>query len=146
MARIHSVEISDGSGAQSTALKTGFPMKVRVKYLALEPLRAASLAVYFFSPDGTLHSHLTTRTTQGYMDLPKGPGLVEFTCPELGLQPGIYNVDAAIDTANSIDPVEHLRQCATIRVDAGHSVRGLFYTAHQCRVCQEQNSVKLSRE
>jgi ABC-type polysaccharide/polyol phosphate transport system ATPase subunit len=140
MARIHSVEISDGSGAQSTALKTGFPMKVRVNYLALEPLHAASLSVYFYSPDGTLHSHLTTRVTQDDMDLPKGPGSVEFTCPELGLQPGIYSVDAAIEAANSIDPVEYLRQCATIRVDAGHSVRGLFYTAHQCRVETAQES------
>jgi hypothetical protein len=76
------------------------------------------------------------------MDLPEGPGSVEFTCPELGLQPGIYSVDAAIETANSIDPVEHLRQCAIIRVDSGHSVRGLFYSAHQCRVEAAQNSVQ----
>jgi len=131
---IRSVAISDGSGAPSLALKTGFPMHVRIEYVALEPLRAANFSVYFHSPDGILYSHLTTRVRYGDMDLKQGPGSVEFICPELGLQPGIYSVDAMIETADSIDPVERLRQCVTIRVDPGRVVRGLFYASFQCQV------------
>ena len=133
-AHIRSVAISDGSGAPSLALKTGFPMHVRIEYVALEPLRTANFSVYFHSPDGILYSHLTTRVRYGDMDLKQGPGSVEFICPELGLQPGIYSVDAIIETADSIDPVERLRQCVTIRVDPGRVVRGLFYASFQCRV------------
>jgi ABC-type polysaccharide/polyol phosphate transport system ATPase subunit len=133
-AHLRSVMISDCVCDESLTLKTGFPMKVRIEYLALEPLRAANFSVYFHSPDGILYSHLTTRVEYGDLDLKPGPGSVEFICPELGLQPGIYSVDATIETANSIDPVERLRQCLTIRVDPGRVVRGLFYAAHQCRV------------
>ena len=133
-AHIRSVRFMDGQGAECPVFRTGYPMKIRLEYVALEQVQAAHLSLYFHSPDGILYSQLTTRVTLGYMDLAQGSAAVEFVCPELGLQPGIYSVDATIETADSIDPVERLWRCVTIRVDAGHLVRGLFYTAHQCHV------------
>jgi ABC-2 type transport system ATP-binding protein len=145
-ARLGALRLQDGSGGEGSVFRTGFPMKVRVHYDALEPIRAAHFSVYFYSPDGVLHSHLTSRVTHGYLDVEQGSGTVEFSCAELGLQPGIYNLDATIETADSIDPVDRLRHCLTMRVDPGHAVRGLFYTAHQCQVGQEPEPVKPSRE
>ena len=131
-ARIRSVRLSDETGSESPIFRTGFPLHVRLEYDVLEPLRDAQLSVYFYAPDNILHCQLTTVATQGYLDLSPGAGSVEFRCPELGLQPGIYSLDVTIETANSIDPVERLRQCMTIRVDPGRLARGLFYATQFC--------------
>jgi ABC-type polysaccharide/polyol phosphate transport system ATPase subunit len=133
-AHIHSVRVSDEANAVRPIFRTGFPMRVQMDYVVLEPLRSAQFSVYFYSPDSILYSQLTTRVAHGDLDLQPGHGSVEFVCSELGLQPGIYNLDATIEAADSLDPVERLRQCVTLRVDPGNIVRGLFYTSHQCRL------------
>ena len=122
-------------------------MKVRLQYDVLEPIRGRSLLrVFLLAGWHSAFAFYEPRHLRGYLDVEQGPGTVEFSCPELGLQPGIYNLDATIETADSIDPVDRLRHCVTLRVDPGHAVRGLFYTAHQCQVEQGPESVKPSRE
>ena len=57
--------------------------------------------------------------------------IVEFSCDELGLQPGSYLIDATIEQHGTI--LDWQYRCSTIQVNAGRKVRWLFYHPHTWR-------------
>lgn len=124
-------------GAETDVFTTGSPLTARLKYTAHEPVREAMLEIFFYSADGNMQCQLTTSLGNERIDLEPGTGTVEFFCPELGLQPGVYYIDTTILDGSGLGDWQY--RCARIRVDPGKIVRGMFYSPHEWRFT-ERNS------
>ena len=126
--------LSDEHGRKTNAFRTGKPLSARIDYRARRDVSDAVFEVFFYSADGKYHSQLSTNSDGGRLDLDAGTGSVEFFCPELGLQPGIYYVDSVIKQRGASSEIDWQCRCATLRVDPGKTVLGEFYMAHEWRL------------
>jgi len=136
-AEIVSLEFIDGAGQPVQMVKTGDALRIRIQYQARVAVPDASFIVFFYGADGALHCQFTTWLSGETADLAAGGGIVEFSCEELGLQPGSYLIDAIIDQhGNHLD---WQYRCATIQVNAGRNVKGLFYHPHTWRATSESS-------
>lgn len=114
------------------AVRTGDPMIVQVSYLAHRTVDDAAISVSFYWPSGYLCAQLTSADKLPGMTLARGSGTVEFLCPMLAMQRGLYRVDVAIERRGEI-----IDQCANhsfLRVDPGKAAVGDFYLEHSCRI------------
>ena len=136
-AEIISLEFIDSAGQAVQAVKTGDALRIRIHYRARIPVPAASFIVFFYGADGALHCQFTTWLSGETADLAPGSGMIEFSCEELGLQPGSYLIDAIIDQhGNHLD---WQYRCSTIQVNTGRNVKGLFYHPHTWRETSESS-------
>jgi hypothetical protein len=130
-AAVASLEFLDRGGEPVQVVKTGDALRIRLEYRARIAVADVNFSVFFYGADGTLHCQFTTWLSGETADLAPGNGIVEFTCEELGLQPGSYLIDAIIDQhGNNLD---WQYRCSTIQVNSGRSVKGLFYHPHTWR-------------
>ncbi|MBD0371769.1 MAG: ABC transporter ATP-binding protein [Pyrinomonadaceae bacterium] len=134
---IRSVTFRDSLGQDAPAFKTGGPLSVAVEYFAHERVEDAVFEVFFYAGDDELHCQLTTESAERRIDVEPGGGVVEFSCPELGLQPGIYHVDATVVQREPLEGIEWQYHCAMMRVDPGRIVRGNFYMPHEWAIKKE---------
>jgi len=132
-ARITSVSFMDEDERETTEFSTGAPLKVRLYYEAFEDLSRIFFGVYFHSADGNIACQFSSRLSAGLVNVPKGPGFVEFATRELGLTAGLFHIDAAIEQEGR-DAPDWIRHFLTIRVSCGLAVRGFFYTPHSAIV------------
>jgi ABC-type polysaccharide/polyol phosphate transport system ATPase subunit len=134
-AEIVSGAFFDSAGRRTTMFAAGDPVRVEVEYVAHEPLQDAVIGVYFYSVFGNLHCHFSTDTNGGRLDLSRGRGIVEFFCPEIGLEVAAFNVEASIKRRNS-DFGEHIdhKHVAVINSGKGKPIHGLFHLAHTWRL------------
>lgn len=130
-AEVISLEFLDGGGEPVHVVKTGDALRIRVEYKARIAVADASFTVFFYGADGALYCQFTTWLSGETADLTPGNGIVEFSCEELGLQPGTYLIDTTIEQhGNNLD---WQYRCSTIQVNAGKPVKGLFYHPHTWR-------------
>jgi ABC-type polysaccharide/polyol phosphate transport system ATPase subunit len=111
------------------AIRTGEPFRCRVSYLAQIPLDGVMVRVSFNWPSGYLCTELVSDPN---LRLEDGPGEVEFECPMLTMQRGLYSVDLCIERRGEI--MEWLPRAGLLRVGVGKIVQGDFYMAHSARV------------
>jgi lipopolysaccharide transport system ATP-binding protein len=130
-AEVVSLEFLDGRGEPVHMVKTGDPLRIRIEYKARITVRDVSFNVFFYGGDGTLHCQFTTWLSGETADLAPGNGIVEFSCDELGLQPGSYLIDTTIEQHGS--NLDWQYRCSNIQVNAGRTVRGMFYHPHTWR-------------
>ena len=130
-AEVVSLEFLDRAGEPVQVVKTGDALRIRVEYRARAAVPDASFNVSFYGADGTLHCQFATWLSGETADLAPGNGIIEFTCEELGLQPGSYLIDAIIEQ-HGIN-LDWQYRCSTIQVNTGRSVKGLFYHPHTWR-------------
>lgn len=121
----------DNEGRQANVFCTGKPLSARIGYSARNQVNDVVFEVFFYSSEGKYHSQFSTDSDSERIDLDKGTGHVEFSCSGLGLQPGIYYVDAVIKRRGASSEIDWKCRCATLRVDAGKRVLGDFYMAHE---------------
>ena len=112
-------------------VKTGDSLRIRIDYTARIAVNDVSFNVFFYGADGAMHCQFTTWVSGETADLEPGNGAVEFTCKELGLQPGSYLIDATIEQHGNC--LDWQYRCSTLQVNAGRSVKGLFYHPHTWR-------------
>ncbi len=94
--------------------------------------------VFYYSRDGrTLHFQQSTAIGGGELTLSPGGGVVEFSMPGLGLQPGIYSIGATIRERSGADTIDWFYGRTALYVEPGKSVRGYFYTPHDWRLVTE---------
>ncbi|MDP8988918.1 MAG: ABC transporter ATP-binding protein [Acidobacteriota bacterium] len=130
-AEVVSLDFLDRTGEPVLVVKTGDALRIRVEYKARIAVADVSFSVFFYGADGTLHCQFTTWLSGETADLAPGKGIVEFSCEELGLQPGSYLIDTIIEQhGNNLD---WQNRCSTIQVNSGRSVKGLFYHPHTWR-------------
>jgi hypothetical protein len=110
-------------------VRTGAPFRCCVSYLARAPLEGVIVRVSFSWPSGYLCTELASDPN---LRLDYGPGQVEFECPMLTMQRGLYSVDVCIERRGEI--LERLSRAGLLRVGVGRIVQGDFYMAHSTRV------------
>jgi ABC-type polysaccharide/polyol phosphate transport system ATPase subunit len=135
-AAITALTFYDAEGHETSASRTGDRVTARFEYAAQERLEDAVFEIIFYSGDGDLQCTLTTEPDGQRIDLEPGRGVVEFSCAELGLQPGIYHLDTVIKHRDAPTAIDWQPRCAMFRVDPGKLVHGRFYMPHQWRVTQ----------
>jgi len=123
-AELLSVEFGQSDGRPA---RTGCPMFTRVLYKTGASLTDVTISVFFYWPSGYLCSQLTTSG-----NLPPGDSLVEFVCPMLAMQHGLYNVDVVIERNGEL--IGRHPRCAVLRVDPGVPILGDFYMEHQAHI------------
>jgi len=133
-AEIVSVNLLNPEGQRTTMFPAGAPLRVVVEYVAHEPVKDAAIEVYFYSVFGNLHSHFSTADDSIRLDLETGPGVIEFYCPEIGLEVAAFNVEASIKyrAADFTDRIDH-KHAAVINIGKGKPIHGLFHSAHTWR-------------
>lgn len=122
----------DAAGRETTAVRTGDAFTARVEYFARERVADAVVGVFLYAEDGELACQLTTEGDGPRVTIEEGAGAVEFSCAEMGLQPGRYYVDLAVEQYPKV--VDWQYHCASLLVEAGRSVRGRFYMPHGWRL------------
>lgn len=130
LAEISGLTFYDAAGNRSTGFLTGYPLTVRVEYSVLQPIRDGAVSLFFISMDGGIAAQWTTGLDGHAINMRGGPAAVEFCCAELGLQPGVYQIDACIERAGTGETFEWQQGCSSIHVEAGKEIRGTFYMPH----------------
>jgi ABC-type polysaccharide/polyol phosphate transport system ATPase subunit len=111
------------------AVRTGAPFRCCVSYLARAPLEDVKVRVSFNWSSGYLCTELVSDPN---LRLGYGSGQVEFECPVLTMQRGLYSVDLCIERRGEI--LERLPRAGLLRVGIGRIIQGDFYMAHATRV------------
>jgi ABC-type polysaccharide/polyol phosphate transport system ATPase subunit len=139
-ARITNLAFRDAAGVEAVSFCSGEPLSVRVEYTADEPVADAVFEVFFYSQDGQLRCQLTTELSGDRIDLERGTGAIEFSCPELSLLPGAYTVDLTIANRGALagTAIDWQFRCATLCVEKGKTVRGDFYMPHHWQFRREE--------
>jgi ABC-type polysaccharide/polyol phosphate transport system ATPase subunit len=121
---------------------TGDPLAAHVEFAANEPLRDLDFEVFYYSPDGRLQCQFSTSVGDDALDLERGAGAVQFSCAELGLQPGLYYADATIKRRTDGEQLDWQYRLALLRVEAGKRVSGRFYVPHRWQLEQPKDIVR----
>jgi len=129
-AEITDVAFFNPAGNRSTGFLTGYPLQVRVDYFVRDPIYNGAISLFFYSMDGSMAAQWTTGLDGHGIDMREGPAAVKFWCAELGLQPGVYQIDACIERAGAPETFDWQRGCSSIHVDVGKEIRGNFYMPH----------------
>lgn len=143
-AAITALNLLDADGRPTEVSRTGAPLVAQLDYRAQEAIGDAVFEVFFYTADRELHCQLTTEVSGEPLHLPPGAGSVEFSCEELGLQPGLYYVDATIRHrgAPAGKNIDWQNRRAVLRVDPCKLVRGKFYLPHVWRhECRTAGSI-----
>jgi hypothetical protein len=134
-AAVEAVTFHDGSGAEVFSASTGNPLLTRVHYHTREAVADAVVEVFYYSRDGRiLQCQQSTALNGGALALERGPGVLEFVTPELGLQPGVYAIGATIRTRRGAETIAWFYGQTSLFVEQGKPVRGYFYTPHEWRL------------
>ena len=123
--RALSFEAPDGG-----PVRTGAPLRCRLLYTASEPLDDVVVRVSLIWPSGFLCTEISTGVG---MALDAGPGEVEFNCPVLTMQRGVYSADLSFERRGEV--LDARPRCAFLRVGAGRIIiQGDFYLPHSARI------------
>jgi ABC-type polysaccharide/polyol phosphate transport system ATPase subunit len=117
----------DTSGAGPVA--TGKPFRCSLSYEARELLDDVVVRLSFNWPSGYLCTELSAGPG---LRLDQGPGQLEFDCPMLTMQRGLYSTDLSIERRGEV--LLSRSRCLMLRVGAGTIVRGDFYLEHSVRI------------
>ena len=132
-ARIADVTFRDDNGGEVAGTSTGGPLCARVDIDVVEPIVDAVVEVFYYSRDGrTLHCQQTTALGDT-VSLWEGRRSLEFTCDEMGLQPGVYAIGACVRDRLSAAAIDWWYGTRLLMVEPGKNVRGYFYTPHSWR-------------
>jgi ABC-type polysaccharide/polyol phosphate transport system ATPase subunit len=133
-AQIVAVRFLDSTGKDTDTLATGEPLIARIEYWADRVVDDPVFELLFYSADGWLHCRYTTGLTGERIPMLKGGGVVEITCDELGLIPGIFRVDAAMVRRGALDIYDRKPHQSFLKVLPGKEVCGLFHSPHRWRL------------
>ncbi|HWP44367.1 MAG TPA: ABC transporter ATP-binding protein [Blastocatellia bacterium] len=133
-AEITRLTLCDPEGREEATFYTGRPFVAQIEYAARERIADAAFELFFYSQTGHFHCQFTTALGSRQIDLEPGAGMVEFWCDELGLQPGIYYLDATIKRRDSTQEIDWRYRYTAFRVEPGKTVHGSFYAPHRWQI------------
>jgi lipopolysaccharide transport system ATP-binding protein len=123
----------DTAGQRRVGFRTGDSVHVRVEYNVNRPLPHGDVSLFFFTSDGTLAAQWTTAFNGPEIHMLDGAGCIEFSCRELGLQAGVYRIDAQIENGETREPIDLQEGCVNIHVECPRELKGSFYMPHTWR-------------
>jgi ABC-type polysaccharide/polyol phosphate transport system ATPase subunit len=144
-AEISSFRLCDAEARETAVFKTGDSLHGELKYIVRRPVSDVVFGGFIYSQSGQLVCHLTSELSNERIDLQPGAGAVELYCPELGLQPGLYQLEVVIWERDTPDQVDR-RSGYRLRVDPGRLVHGLFLMPHEWRLVETEQSTFNQRE
>ncbi|MGI8771191.1 MAG: ABC transporter ATP-binding protein [Acidobacteriaceae bacterium] len=106
-------------------VRTGYPMITRFGFQTTERLNKVSVSVFIYWPSGYLCTQITTASSGRELTLEPAAHVIEFCCPVLELQPGIYRIDLLIESNGR--ELDRKRRCAILRVQPGKAAFGDFF-------------------
>ena len=119
---------------RGSGTSTGNWLSAVVDIEVTAPINDAVVEVFYYSRDGrTLHCQQSTAVNDTIIRLQPGRRRLEFRCPEIGLQPGIYSIGASIRTRTGAGAIDWWYGTTLLYVEPGKSVRGYFYAPHDWR-------------
>jgi len=118
-------------------IQTGEPMVAHVSFLLKVPTRDPIITISFYWPSGYLCTQLTSAGSCKDQALQDGLVSVDFVCPVLTMQRGLYRADIAIERGSEL--IAHWRCCSLLRVEPGKIVSGDFYLEHSCNMSAERS-------
>jgi ABC-type polysaccharide/polyol phosphate transport system ATPase subunit len=113
-------------------IRTGEEMAARVSFLLKVPTQEPITVISFYWPSGYLCTQLTSAGSCQEQALQDGLVSVEFVCPVLTMQRGLYRVDITIERGSEL--IGQWRCCSLLRVEPGKIIGGDFYLEHSCNV------------
>ena len=113
-------------------IQTGEPMAAHVSFLLKVPTRDPIITISFYWPSGYLCTQLTSAGSCKDRALQDGLVSVDFVCPVLTMQRGLYRADIAIESGSEL--IAHWRCCSLLRVEPGKIIGGDFYLEHSCNM------------
>jgi ABC-type polysaccharide/polyol phosphate transport system ATPase subunit len=143
-AEVTDIRFFTGNGEPGASFHMGEPLTARVEYRVHQYVPDASLSLFFYAGDGTLAAQWTTGLNGSSVSMEKGYACIEFFCEELGLQPGVYQIDATMEKADTGQEFEYQSACASLHVTASKRIRGAFYMPHQWRQVPPQRNRTLN--
>jgi len=137
-AEITDVTLFNSDGEKTGSFFTGEPLTARVEFNVHRATPNASVSILFFSTDRVMAAEWTTALDGLPLNLEEGPSSIEFSCLELGLQSGVYQLDVTIEHIASGSEYEYQEydyqaECASILVRATQQIKGAFYMPHTWR-------------
>jgi ABC-type polysaccharide/polyol phosphate transport system ATPase subunit len=122
------------SGDASGSIRTGHSMFARIAYHAETVLTKVAFKISVYWPSGYLCSELSTNS-ENSVEIGPGQGAIEFWCPVVPFQPGLYRVDVTIESNQHV--IDSRRRSATLRVDPGKLLLGDFYFEYDWHIRRE---------
>ncbi len=136
---IVSLTFLNALGEKESVSHTGDALSAKIKFNVRETISDAVLNIIFYTADREVKSQLSTEVSGDQLTLEPGECEIEFFCPEVGLQPGIYYTDVAVAQRGAPDHIDCRYQSTMLRVDPGKIVRGEFYMPHKWNIKQIDN-------
>ena len=127
IAAITKLNFYDPRANVSTGFRTGDLLTSRIEYLIHNRIPNGSVSLFFRTSDGNIAAQWTTSLSGTGFDMQRGLGSVQFSCLELGLQPGVYQIDACVEDAGTKEVLASQHCCASIHVETGKKIQGNFY-------------------
>ncbi len=93
--RIVAVRLLDRTGQERPSFQMGEDLTVRVEYVARRRVERPNVSVSFNSSDWTVYTGMDTRN-ELLVPAMEGRGTVDLEIPQLGLGPGLYEVNVGI--------------------------------------------------
>ena len=122
------IEFLDNEGNPTNLVRTGSPLRARMRYTAREEVHNPHFGVQIYSSMGSLVTTLSTWANRvELINLPTGDGQVEFVIPALNLMPARYYISLWIMAVGNVkyDILDH---CVSVDVetsDVNDTGRGL---------------------
>lgn len=136
--RIKEVQLFDGSGCATSTFRTGLELRARVDVTVDARMRGASVQVWFH--DLMRQCICQLKTEDGNLDLEPGEYSVEFCCPELPIQSGVYTVDVVLEGAGEFRDPDWQQNCASFYVEPGPHTAGIMFAPHTWRITQTEST------
>jgi ABC-type polysaccharide/polyol phosphate transport system ATPase subunit len=126
---IVSVQLLDNTGREQRSFQTGDTLRVRIHYLAHQPVHDPKFGLALYHSSGF---HISgPNNVVGGCPVPhiEGPGFLDYVIEELPLLPGTYLLTAAIHDLAGEHTYDHIHQRFTFRVRSGgvRETFGSFY-------------------
>jgi ABC-type polysaccharide/polyol phosphate transport system ATPase subunit len=131
---IESLALRAPDGSRPAVFHTGEPLVAHIDFVSHHEIKDAVFEIFVRTGDLTEICQLTTETSGDVINLPVGPGSVQFHCEELGLQPGMYHANVCVKERVASEAINWQYQAATLRVDPGKVTRGQFYQANRWQI------------
>ena len=131
---IESLSFRAPDGTRPSLFHTGDPIVAHIDFTSHHEIKDAVFEIFVRTGDLTEMCQLTTETSGEVIDLPIGPGSVEFHCEDLGLQPGMYHANVCVKERVASEAINWQYMAATLRVDPGKVTRGQYYQANTWRI------------
>lgn len=128
-AEITAITLCDSTHKETEIFYTGGPIRILVEFVARQKLKDVALTVDLHTTNWGQYCHLTTEHANKQIDLEEGKSVIEFSCDELGLQPGIYRATAMIVHRSHLPGrgIDLALSHAAFHVESEKTVQGSFY-------------------